>query len=58
MNKRDKAVKPELLYGNYDAESFLFTPVVCPNCCREVPYTHYCCECGQKFIIPDNKNED
>jgi len=47
-----KAVKPELLYGNYDAEPFVFTPVICPNCGKDVPYTNYCCECGQKFIVP------
>ena len=52
-----KDVKPELLYGDYNAEPFNFIPVVCPICNREVPYTQYCCECGQKFILPKDEDE-
>lgn len=49
---KTKALKPELLYGNYDAEPFVFTPAICPVCGKQVPLTLYCCECGQKFILP------
>jgi len=55
MELGKKAKKPEPLYGNYEAEPFVFTPAICPTCGRQVPLTQYCCECGQKFILPNKK---
>jgi hypothetical protein len=61
--KTKKAVTPQSVYGDelinekgeFNIEPFTFIACVCPSCNQEVPYRHYCCECGQKFIVPNEK---
>jgi hypothetical protein len=44
---KSKAVIPEV--ETEYAQPMVFVPCYCPSCGKEVPYTNYCCECGQKF---------
>jgi predicted amidophosphoribosyltransferase len=40
------------------AQPMVYMPCYCPSCGSEVPYTKYCCECGQKFKVPKIRVED
>lgn len=52
LTKKD-AKFPEDVYQNdfkdVGCEPMNYIPCVCPTCNQEVPYSHFCCECGQKF---------